>query len=117
MSGGSLDYVYSKVADAADSIESRSRNPLHLAFSKHLRKVATALHDLEWVYSCDKCSPDEEAAIRAVLHQADELESAKEEAEISLRHLQAAINSARQIIGNGEHVKQQPQRDTVGATK
>ena len=66
MSGGSLDYVYRKVADAAQTILSRPRNPLHLAFARHLIKVSKALHDLEWVYSGDYSEPDEEEAIRAV---------------------------------------------------
>ena len=68
MSGGSLDYVYRNVADAAKNILERSQNPLHRAFAKHLIKVSKALHDLEWVYSGDCSEPDEEDAICAVLH-------------------------------------------------
>ena len=68
MSGGSLDYVYRNVADAAQNILERSQNPLHRAFARHLSRVSKALHDLEWVYSGDCSEPDEEAAIRAVLH-------------------------------------------------
>ena len=94
MSGDSLDYVYGRVDDAAQSILSRSRNPLHLAFAKHLIKVSKALHDLEWVYSGDCSEPDEEDAIRAVLHPSAEIESAKEEAEIALLNLEQAIKNA-----------------------
>jgi len=93
MSGGSLDYVYGKVEDTARTIIERSRNPLHLAFAKHLIKVSQALHDLEWVFSGDSSEPDEEDAIRAVIHPKEELESAKEEAEIALRNLEKVIKS------------------------
>lgn len=94
MSGGSLDYVYGRVDDAAQNIMSRSRNPLHRAFAKHLIKVSKALHDLEWVYSGDCSEPDEEEAIRAVLHPSAEIESAKEDAEIALHNLEKAIKNA-----------------------
>lgn len=94
MSGGSLDYVYGRVDDAAQSIMSRSQNPLDRAFAKHLIKVSKALHYLEWVYSGDCSEPDGEEAIRAVLHPSAEIESAKEEAEIALRNLKKAIKNA-----------------------
>ena len=94
MSGGSLDYVYGRVNDAAQSIKSRSKKPLHIAFAKHLEKVASALHDLEWVFSGDYSEPAEEKAIRAVLHPTAEIESAKEEAEIALHNLDQAIKNA-----------------------
>jgi hypothetical protein len=102
MSGGSLDYVYFKVDEAAHSIRSRSRNPLHHAFAKHLVKVSKALHDLEWVYSGDCCEPSEEKAIREVLHPSDEIESAKEEAEIALQNLERAIKNASVMTGEGK---------------
>jgi hypothetical protein len=69
MSGGSLDYIYGKVEDAADSIRGRAFKPLHLAFAEHLRLVATALHDLEWVFSSDTSPGDEDAAILKVLNK------------------------------------------------
>jgi hypothetical protein len=93
MSGGSLDYVYSRVEDAAREILSMTRNPLHVAFSKHLSKVSKALRNLEWVLSGDSSSPYEEESIRAVLQPASEVESAKEEAIIALKNLEDAINS------------------------
>jgi len=65
MSGGSLDYVYSKVEDAARAV--RGLSPLHRAFAEHLMLVAKALHDCEWVISCDYGTGDDEAAIRKVI--------------------------------------------------
>jgi hypothetical protein len=68
-----------------------SNNPLHVAFAKHLEKVSTALHELEWVLSGDTTSPEEEPAIRAVISPEDELNSAREEAETVLKNLEQAI--------------------------
>ena len=67
MSGGSMNYLYSKLEyDATFS----THTPERLAFKAHLAKVAKALHDIEWVDSGDKGPGDENAAIRACL-QAD----------------------------------------------
>lgn len=70
MSGGSLDYVCYKVSQAADDVEVRAENDLHRAFAVHLRKVAKALHDLEWVWSSDYGEGDEVDAIMDVLSDA-----------------------------------------------
>ena len=67
MSGGSLDYFFSKVEDIAEEIESRADTPLQKAFVSHLKDVANALYDLEWVYSGDKGTGDEEDSIKKVL--------------------------------------------------
>ena len=67
MSGGSLDYAYFKVEDAASQLRKRSNNPLHRAFAVHLEKVAKALHDVEWVLSSDYSEGREEEAIKEVL--------------------------------------------------
>lgn len=68
MSGGSLDYVYQKVMDAADEIDVRKDiTVLQKQFATHLRLVAIALHDLEWVYSDDYSPGDEVPAITRVL--------------------------------------------------
>jgi hypothetical protein len=65
MSGGSYDYAFGKIEDLAGQI--RQTTPLRKAFVTHLRKVAKACHDIEWVDSGD-CGPGEEyAAIRACL--------------------------------------------------
>ena len=82
MSGGSLDYVYRFVRDAADSIRADccrvpddvdghpmdpNRKRRLLAFASHLELVASALHDVEWVMSGDTSPGDELAAIDAAL--------------------------------------------------
>ena len=42
MSGGSLDYAYEKVNDAADAVRRRAETSLHRAFAKHLDRVSAA---------------------------------------------------------------------------
>ena len=39
MSGGSLEYAYSKIKYIADDVESQARTPLHKTFVSHLRDV------------------------------------------------------------------------------
>lgn len=87
MSGGSLNYVYGRVEDAAMAIKDRSSVPLHIAFSNHLIKVAKALHDIEWLLSGDYGDGQEEEAIRAVVSQNDELDAATEKARDALKSL------------------------------
>ena len=67
MSGGSMDYLTYKVDEVADQLMDKNRTPLQRAFGEHLRKVAKALHDVEWVWSGDYDNGDDEEAIRAVL--------------------------------------------------
>lgn len=63
MSGGSYDYLYCKVEEMADRI---GNTPERQRFAKHLRRVAKAMHAIEWVDSCDWGKGDENAPIRAV---------------------------------------------------
>lgn len=95
MSGGSLEYIYNRVGDAAESISNRSDSPLHRAFAVHLHKVATALHELEWVFSFDKSPGDEDAAIRACLPADAELRQAIADAEKARDELVRVIEDAK----------------------
>ena len=96
MSGGSLDYAYRYVSDAAGAIKSRTRKTLHVAFAKHLEKVSKALYELEYVISGDSSSPAEEESIRAVLSPTAELETATEEAKNAFSNLEAALKNVPQ---------------------
>ena len=91
MSGGSLDYVYGKVDDAAEIIMERASTPLQRAFASHLKRTARALKSLEWVYSSDKSPGAEEADIRAVVSPAEILASAA----VGLREALATLDAAR----------------------
>lgn len=108
MSGGSLDYVYSRVSEAAVTIRGwQGSTPLHLAFANHLDLVATALHDLEWVFSDDKKEGDEIPALRALIPPAEELAEACEVAQSALNDLlQTMRNVGAAMEINGDQVAQ-----------
>jgi len=91
MSGGSLDYVCYKLDDAIEVIERRATTVLQTAFAVHLKDVSKALHDLEWVYSCDYSDGDEVEALRKVVNKEMELEAATNNARIALKQLQDVL--------------------------
>jgi hypothetical protein len=92
MSGGSLDYACYKVENAAGSIRSMSQDPLHIAFAAHLDKVAKALHDIEWLFSCDYGKGDEVAAIKEVVSKAEVIELCTAQAELALKNLKEVLD-------------------------
>jgi len=103
MSGGSLDYAYGHVQDAADSINGRSssypkQKAIYKAFAAHLRLIAKALHDVEWVFSADCGTGDDVASMRAVLSQGAELEAAVANAEEARQVLDDALKHAKESI-------------------
>ena len=80
MSGGSYNYVYSKIADAADEIClkgncSCTSPALRKAFAKHMRLVAKAMRAIEWNDSGDG-DDREDDLIRACLPKNAELSAA-----------------------------------------
>jgi hypothetical protein len=95
MSGGSLDYACHRVRDMADAVEAQATTPLHRAFADHLRKVETALHDLEWVWSGDTMPGDETAALRAVVSPGAVLSRALSDAVKARDELTAAISEVQ----------------------
>lgn len=94
MSGGSLNYVYHQVEDAARDIARLAETPLHRAFAAHLMKVSKALHDIEWLFSADYGPGQEVEAIRAVVTPSAVLETATEHARVALSELQDSIKQA-----------------------
>lgn len=96
MSGGSHNYAYSKVEDMAGQL-STSDDPLRVAFANHLRLVAKAMHDVEWVDSGDSAKGSEAAAIRTVLGESAqhaELSIILEQAEKVAGRFERAIDRA-----------------------
>jgi hypothetical protein len=85
-----MNYLYSQV----ESANFRLHTPERRAFAKHLAKVAKALHDIEWVDSCDYGPGDENAAIMACIRAGDLLATATEEARKAAKELQEAIARA-----------------------
>jgi hypothetical protein len=95
MSGGSLNYVYARVDEAADEIRSRARCPEHRAFAAHLDLVSAALKDIEWMFSCDTGPGDELPAIRKVVTPEMVLRQTVAEAERVSAEMLAALAAAR----------------------
>jgi len=98
MSGGTYDYEYRRIGNMADDI--RPTTVLRKAFKTHLRKVARACHDIEWVDSGDCAAGDEIEAIRACLGEDGKklvLAEALEEARFALAQLKTAIGDAVKI--------------------
>ncbi len=91
MSGGSMNYIYSKLEYEANF---RQDTPERRAFAKHLELVVKALHDIEWVDSGDYGPGDETAAIRACLGDARMLQATLVMAKEAVATLQAEINRA-----------------------
>lgn len=92
MSGGSYDYAYMKIEDMADEL-CQQRQPLRKAFGKHLKLVAKAMHDIEWVDSSDYGPGEEVDSINAVLAPGAEMEAIKED-------LQELIGMAQQLMSS-----------------
>ena len=66
MSGGSWDYVYCKIDEASSGLLC-SKRPERRALGRLMEKVAVAMHDIEWVDSCDKSKGSDVEAIRDAL--------------------------------------------------
>ena len=94
MSGGSMDYLYTKVEDA----QFEENTPERKAFRSHLRKVAEALRAIEWVDSYDNSPGSEVEAIMACISHADVLAEAVEDARRALIDLEAAIAKASRAV-------------------
>lgn len=71
MSGGSYNYAFRGVEEMADSLSHDRLRPERVAFAVLLRKVAKAMHDIEWVDDCDMETGDELPAIMACITPAD----------------------------------------------
>lgn len=114
MSGGSLNYAYSRIEDAAREVMSLAETPLHRAFGAHLLKVAKALHDLEWVLSCDYGPGHEVEAIKAVITPQDEIKQATKEAYEAMLSLQAVLRANAPVKGEAERSALEPVVSTEG---
>lgn len=87
-----MDYLYQKLRDASFQQQTARRR----AFAKHLEKVAKALHDIEWVDSCDYGKGDEDAAIDACLAPGAALAQLVQDARAARAELAAEIIRAEQ---------------------
>lgn len=100
MSGGSWDYLYSKLEDAANRLKA-DNCPHRRALGKKMQLMAEDMHDIEWVDSCDYSPGDELKSIDTVLGWnnapglvlVEALELAKEQ----LKEFDKAIRKAEQL--------------------
>lgn len=53
MSGGSFDYLYSKVEDMGQRLSPRSKSEEEIELGNLLKDLSEVLHDVEWYYSSD----------------------------------------------------------------
>lgn len=88
MSGGSWDYVYSRFQEVADRL-CQERCPDRRALGRHLQIVAKAMHDIEWVDSCDYARGSDLPAIKEALKQ-------------RVTPLEVLIEDARQVMSQLE---------------
>ena len=111
MSGGSYQYFYQKMENMAEEIQGQESNPLRKAFADHLRLVAKAFHDIEWVDSCDYGLGAEEPAIRACLGDDTQrvLEAAIAIFQESRNALIAEIRLAAQTLSEGSAEDELPE--------
>ena len=96
MSGGSMNYLYSRI-DL--DCQFRENTPERKAFAKHMELVKQALHDIEWVDSSDYGPGDDTAAILACLPKGAVLAEAIEEAKRVHESLAREIAKASQETG------------------
>lgn len=89
------DWVHYKLAGYAERVMERSpTNALHLAFAAKLLRLSEALKALTWEFSGDCGEGDADAALRAMLEPADELNAAIELANASAKQLRDALERA-----------------------
>jgi hypothetical protein len=93
MSGGSMNYLYSKLEyDAIFSTDT----PERLAFKRHLAKVAKAPAHIGGWDSCDMGPGDENAAIRACLQPDAVLFTLVEQAKDVMAAIRAEVEKHEQ---------------------
>ena len=88
-----MNYLYSRIEnDAFFHLNTAERK----AFAAHLRKVAKALHDIEWVDSGDYSQGMESEAIRACLKEGDVLDALIDQAKQVISDLQDEVKRAEE---------------------
>lgn len=102
MSGGSWDYVYGKMQEAADRLIGEKKTPLRISFGEHLARCADALHDIEWVDSGDIGPGGENDAILEVFKKISPADSARFTAIKKLDKLAAQLKDLADALSEGD---------------
>ena len=88
MSGGSMDYFYGRLEDAANQFQRTT--PERIALRTHMLKLACVLKAVEWNDSGDG-DDEEERLLRELLTPQEVLVAARDEARRVLADLQKVI--------------------------
>lgn len=96
MSGGSYNYAYHRINELASEIRGNSAE--RCAFRHLLTKVATALHDIEWVDSGDYGPGDENKAIAACLSPDIRFEAAAARLKKAVVECKEAMTAAETLL-------------------
>lgn len=109
MSGGSYEYVSSRIADAATTLREYHPGALHvLALAELPDRVADVMHKIEWADSRDTLwTPALDEEIRALIRPSGELAVGLAEAKRAMTMLHEAIEivSARHEAGPREQAE------------
>lgn len=97
MSGGSWDYVCFKIEDAADRL-GEDRSAMRRGLGQHMKLIAHAMHEIEWVDSNDKSWPSDRDAIKAVFEDFKE----KPELEILIKDAKELIEQLSDCVEGKE---------------
>ena len=95
MSGGSMNYIYSMVDNHAVF---ELNTPERVAFAKHLKLIVNALHDIEWVDSCDYGPGGDTESILACIGTHAVLEASIERAEQAKEELERLLEQAKDRV-------------------
>jgi hypothetical protein len=87
MSGGSYNYIYTRLEDLANEIKNTETDYRRATLKQLLLRLSVAMHDVEWVDSCDFGPGDDHEALDALfgMFMADPIVVAKAAAYDSLR--------------------------------
>jgi len=97
MSGGSYDYLYRKMEEAALRLLSKDQPLYRQAFGDLLIRCSNAMHEIEWVDSNDKSEGDDEEAIMNCITHNDILDFSIEIAMGIIEELEELIEKAKEI--------------------
>lgn len=71
MSGGSWDYLYSKIEEAAVRLCSKEQPSYRRSFGEHMKKISKAMHAIEWADSYDSSEEYAKKAIMEIISPRD----------------------------------------------
>lgn len=98
MSGGSYDYLYGRVQDAARILSRKTQPDYRRAFGSLLMKVSEALHAVEWVDSGDYGEHDDKEKIMECISSQDVLNVSVEHAETVIKELEELIKEIKKGV-------------------